>query len=364
MKRRTLLLGGGISAAAIAGVGGGALALASLPPRGSPGGTFDEDIVVNTSGAMPYRKFGRTGLQVSEVGFGSWATGGQSYGAVDRADSLNALARAEELGCNFLDTAMNYGDAEVVLGEFLRGRRDRWIVATKYSGQKPGLTATLDQQLQRLGVDHIDFYQLHWVPKDDQRALYDELEAVRKAGKVRFIGVSLYNANDVDYVIDHCQLDGVQLPLSLLDPLPFLARAKRLRESGLGVIARSSLKEGFLTGKYTKDAEFKDPNDRRGRMSREEIARTVERADAMRFLESEQGSLLLAAARYPLSFSEVSTVIMGTKNARQADSNFGLVPGKRLSAGSLERVARLQDELGLWGFRARLERGWRRLLGG
>jgi aryl-alcohol dehydrogenase-like predicted oxidoreductase len=259
---------------------------------------------------------------------------------------------------------MNYGDAEVVLGEFLRGRRDRWIVATKYSGQKPGLTATLDQQLQRLGVDHIDFYQLHWVPKDDQRALYDELEAVRKAGKVRFIGVSLYNANDVDYVIDHCQLDGVQLPLSLLDPLPFLARAKRLRESGLGVIARSSLKEGFLTGKYTKDAEFKDPNDRRGRMSREEIARTVERADAMRFLEPEQGSLLLAAARYPLSFSEVSTVIMGTKNARQADSNFGLVPGKRLSAGSLERVARLQDELGLWGFRARLERGWRRLLGG
>jgi aryl-alcohol dehydrogenase-like predicted oxidoreductase len=187
---------------------------------------------------------------------------------------------------------------------------------------------------------------------------------VRKAGKVRFIGVSLYNANDVDYVIDHCQLDGVQLPLSLLDPLPFLARAKRLRESGLGVIARSSLKEGFLTGKYTKDAEFKDPNDRRGRMSREEIARTVERADAMRFLEPEQGSLLLAAARYPLSFSEVSTVIMGTKNARQADSNFGLVPGKRLSAGSLERVARLQDELGLWGFRARLERGWRRLLGG
>jgi myo-inositol catabolism protein IolS len=335
----------------------------SWPPAGSPGGEFDEEAVVKNPGAMPRRKFGRTGLEVSEVGFGSWATGGQSYGAVDRAESLAALARAEELGCNFIDTAMNYGDAELVIGEFLRGRRDRWIVATKYSGQKPGLAATLDQQLQRLGTDYIDFYQLHWVPKDDQRALYDELASVRKAGKVRFIGVSLYNANDVDYVIDHCELDGVQLPLSLLDPLPFLARARRLRESGLAVIARSSLKEGFLTGKYPKDAVFTDPNDRRSKMSRAEIAQTVQQVDAMKFLEEEQGSILLAAARYPLSFSEISTVIMGTKNVKQADSNFGLVPGKRLSATALERVARQQDQLGLWGLRARLERGWRRLLG-
>jgi aryl-alcohol dehydrogenase-like predicted oxidoreductase len=320
-------------------------------------------VLVNSSGVMPYRRFGRTGLQVSEVGFGSWAAGGQSYGAVDRADSLNALARAEELGCNFIDTAMNYGDAELVIGEFLRGRRDRWIVATKYSGQQPGLTATLNEQLRRLGVDHIDFYQLHWVPKDDQRALYEELEAVRRAGKVRFIGVSLYNANDIDYVIDHCRLDGVQLPLSLLDPLPFLARAKRLRDSGLGVIARSSLKEGFLTGKYSRDAVFSDPNDRRSKLTREQIAHTLDQVEAMRFLEVEQGSLLLAAARYPLSFSEISTVIMGTKNAKQAESNFGAVPGKRLSAASLERVARVQDELGLWSFRARLERGWRRVFG-
>jgi myo-inositol catabolism protein IolS len=353
-------MGGGLSAAVL---GAGAAGLAAWPPEGSPGGDFDEGVLVKNPDAMPRRKFGRTGLEVSEVGFGSWATGGRSYGAVDRAGSLAALARAEELGCNFIDTAMNYGDAEVVIGEFLRGRRERWIVATKYSGQKPGLTATLDQQLQRLGTDHVDFYQLHWVPKDDQRVLYDELEAVRQAGKARFIGVSLYNANDIDFVLDHTRLDGVQLPLSLLDPLPFLARARRLRESGLAVIARSSLKEGFLTGKYRKDATFTDPNDRRSKLSREEIARTVEQVDAMRFLEAEQESILLAAARYPLSFSEVSTVIMGTKNVNQADSNFGVVPGKRLSAQALDRVARTQDELGLWGLRARLERGWNRLLG-
>jgi aryl-alcohol dehydrogenase-like predicted oxidoreductase len=261
-----------------------------------------------------------------------------------------------------VDTAMNYGDAELVLGEFLRGRRDKWIVATKYSGQKDGMAATLEQQLRRLQTDHIDFYQLHWVPKEGERHLYDELEQLKRAGKVRYIGVSLYNANDIDFVTDHARLDGVQLPLSLLDPLPFLARAKRLRDSGLGVIARSSLKEGFLTGKYRRDATFSDPADRRSKLSRDEIDRLLDQVDAMRFLEAGQSSMLLAAARYPLSFSEVSTVIMGTKNESQAASNFGLVPGHRLSPASLERVARVQDDLGLWGFRARLERGWRSLI--
>jgi aryl-alcohol dehydrogenase-like predicted oxidoreductase len=121
---------------------------------------------VTTVGAMPYRRFGSTGLTVSELGFGAWAIGGKAYGVVDREDSLRALARAEELGCNLVDTAMIYGDSELVLGEFLRGRRSRWIVATKYTYQPAGMAATLEQQLIRLGTDVIDFYQLHWLPKD------------------------------------------------------------------------------------------------------------------------------------------------------------------------------------------------------
>jgi aryl-alcohol dehydrogenase-like predicted oxidoreductase len=347
----------------LASIAGGAVAWNNWPVSASPGGAFDESVMGQTVGAMPHRKFGRTGLEVSEVGFGSWATGGQSYGAVDHADSLRALARAQELGCNFIDTAMNYGDAELVIGEFLQGRRDKWVVATKYSGQEGGLEATLDRQLIRLRTDYVDFYQIHWVPKDNDRHLYDELASVKRAGKARFIGVSLYNANDIDYVIDHTQLDGVQLPFSLLDPVPFLARARRLRDSGLAVVARSSLKEGFLTGKYSRDSKFSDPHDRRSGMTRSDIERTVANVDAMRFLEQEQGSILLAAARYPLSFSEISTVIMGTKNLSQANGNFGDVPGRRLSDPSLRRVAELQDELGLWSFRDRLARGWRVLRG-
>ena len=98
---------------------------------------------VTKVGAMPYRLLGRTGLKVSEVGFGGSGIGGAAYGAIDRRESLRTLARAEELGCNLADTSAIYGDSEIVLGSFLRGRRSRWILSTKYSYQPAGMTATL-----------------------------------------------------------------------------------------------------------------------------------------------------------------------------------------------------------------------------
>jgi hypothetical protein len=141
-SRRALLL----AAASLAAASAGALRLRRWwntsydPGSGLP---IQPPETVARSGAMPYRHFGATGLKVSELGFGAWAIGGKAYGAVDRQDSLKALARAEELGCNLVDTAMVYGDSELVLGEFLRGRRSRWVVATKYSFQPGGMTATL-----------------------------------------------------------------------------------------------------------------------------------------------------------------------------------------------------------------------------
>jgi myo-inositol catabolism protein IolS len=348
-NRRALLIG----AVALAAASAGGLALRRLRESAYdlrsalPIKTPD---TVAVSGSMPYRRFGATGLQVSEVGFGAWAIGGRAYGAVDRQDTLNALARAEALGCNLVDTAMVYGDSELVLGEFLRGRRSRWIVATKYSYQPAGMTATLEQQLTRLGTDFIDFYQLHAMPPDHR--LFDELYALKRAGKVRFVGVSLYSARDIDEVIEHAMLDGVQLRFSLLDPDPFLRRVARLRQSGLAVLVRSTLKEGFLTGKFKRDATFPDVNDQRHAWSAAQIAKTVDEVERFRFLEADAGSLLRAAVTYPLSFPEVSTVLLGTKNAAQAESNFGEIPGARLSPESLRRVLALQDELDAGGRRS------------
>lgn len=344
VSRRTLL------AAAVIAVTAGAIGLAIRRLRltgynalaGLPHGAPE---ALAHKGEMPYRAFGATGLEVSEVGFGAWAIGGKAYGAVDRQDVLRALARAEELGCNLIDTAMVYGDSESVLGQFLQGRRDHWIIATKYSYQPAGMTATLEQQLTRLGTDVIDFYQLHAPPEHPE--LYDELYALKKAGKVRFVGVSLYSARDIDKVIDDTMLDGVQVPFSLLDPDPFLLRVARLRQSHLGVLVRSTLKEGFLAGKFKRDATFPSVDDQRHSWSPAQIARTVDEVERFRFLEAEAGSMARAAVAYPLSYPEVSSVLLGTKTAAQAQSNFGEIPGARLSTAALQRVLALQDELDL-----------------
>jgi aryl-alcohol dehydrogenase-like predicted oxidoreductase len=298
-----------------------------------------------THGGMKYRKFGKTGMTVSEVGFGGWGIGGQAYGTVDRSESLRALARAEELGCNFIDTGMRYGDSELVIGEFLGGRRSHWLVATKFSGQPQGIEATIEQQLLRLRVEAIDFYQIHWAPSKAEHELYEALYRVKKAGKARYVGVSLNTIADIDYVLKQTDIDGFQVPFSLLDPDPFIAKLHLIREKGVGVIVRSSLKEGFLTGKYNRDVVFPDPNDQRHKWSREQIAQTVDAAEQFRFLEKDVGSMMVGAASYPLSFNEVSTLILGTKSVKQADTNFGVVPGTRLSDASLMRIQEVQREM-------------------
>ena len=329
---------------AASGVAGGLLwrSHSSRPrmPTEAPG-------TAGSVGTMPYRTFGRTGLRVSELAFGAWGIGGNSYGAVEKSDSLAALARAEELGCNLVDTAAVYGDSEAILGEFLAGRRANWVVATKYSGQEGGMTATLEAQLKRLGTDYIDFYMLHWLPRGDESGLLDELARLKQSGKVRYTGVSLHSALDIDHVIDKTELDGIMVRVSLLDPYPLLARRERLASSGLGVLARSVLKEGFLVGRFTRDTRFTDPNDQRSTWTEEEIVRAVEQVEQFRFLEQDAGTLARAAIGYPLSFPEVSSVVVGVKNVWEAEENFGRTAGYRLSPEVLDKVLMLQSEMGL-----------------
>lgn len=296
---------------------------------------------------MRLRDFGATGLKVSEIGFGAWGIGGASYGAVDKSESLRALARAEDLGCNIVDTASVYGDSEAVLGEFLNGRRSRWVVATKYSGQPEGLVATVERQLAVLRVDSIDFYQIHWMPRGKDERLFDEMAKLKRDGKIKFTGVSLYSVSDIDAVLNRPDIDGFQVPCNLLQPDPLLARAKKIALSRKAVIVRSALREGFLTGKFDRNATFADAADQRHQWSRADIERTVAQVEQFRFLESEAGSMTAAAARYPLSFAPVSTVILGTKSVSQAEHNFGRVAGEDLSQASLKRIHTLQLKMAL-----------------
>ena len=296
---------------------------------------------------MEYRNFGSTGMKVSEVGFGAWAIGGKSYGAVERRESLRALEKAEELGCNFVDTAGVYGDSEDILGEFLHKNKRNWLVSTKYSGQKTGLLHTAEQQLKKLRIDTIDFYQIHWAPRNKQKHLYEDLYRLKQSGKVRYIGVSLHSEDDIDYVLDHTDIDGFQVPFSLIDPYPYWGRIKKIKDKKIGVIIRSSLKSGFFTGKFNQETIFSDPNDQRHKWSREQISQTVKFVEKFRFLEKEAGSILVAAARYPLSFPETSTLLLGTKTVEQAEVNFGKVPSGVLSDQNIDAITVMQKKLGL-----------------
>ena len=313
---------------------------------------------------MKYRRLGRTALQVSEIGFGAWAIGGNSFGPVAPEDALSGLARAEELGCNFVDTAAVYGDSEALLGQFLRGRRDRWILATKYSGQSEGLEATLEAQLRRLRTDRVDLYQLHWVPAGDDRSLFDRLARLRETGKLRYIGVSAYSLSNLDTSLREREVDTVQLEFGLLKPLPLARRLDEIRRRNLGIIVRSALKGGFLTGKYSASTTFHDSNDQRSRWPREEIERLAVAVERFDFLKAESDSLLEAALAYPLAFPEVSTVIVSTKSASQAERNFRVREGSHLSSEDLARIEQIQETLGLFrlGWRDRFRELRRRIV--
>jgi aryl-alcohol dehydrogenase-like predicted oxidoreductase len=295
---------------------------------------------------MHYRSLGKTGLRVSTYGFGAWAIGGKSYGAANRDESLEALAVAEELGCNFVDTAAVYGASEEILGEFLATRRDRWIVASKYSGQAEGMERTLEQQLRRLRTDRIDLYQIHWAPARHEESLYRTLEDLKRGGKVRYAGVSVYSPRDIESVLARPEIDAIQIACSLLDPLPYTPHHAALSASGIGVVVRSVFKEGFLTGKFGRDVRFADADDRRTRMSEREIADRLRQVELLRTLTGDSLALKDLAVRYPHSFSATSVVLLGTKNAAHARENFGQLADEGLPPDLLARLGVLQKACG------------------
>ena len=324
-----------------------------------------------TDASMKYRPFGSTGLQVSERAFGAMGIGGSDGAAVDRSQALAALARAEELGCNLVDTAAVYGDSEAIVGEFLTGRRERWILSSKYSWQPRGMDGwragdigtLLDEQLRRLRTDRIDFYQLHSPPlRHHEDDAYGELLQLKQQGKIRFAGVSLKSAKAIDDLLGRPGIDGFQIPFGLLNPSPFLARRDAMQARRPAVLVRSVLGDGFLTGRYGEDAVFPDPADPRHGWEPDRIRSAVRQAAAFRFLEQPAGSMLAAAIAYPLSYPEVSSVLINTKSPEQAGTTFGgNVPGP-FSPDQLRSVDQIQRRLGLYPT-PRLIRLWRRITG-
>lgn len=316
---------------------------------------------------MKYRTLGRTGLRVSELGFGAWAIGGNSYGTTRDEESLEALASAWEHGVNFFDTADVYGNghSEELIGKFLEGKRDSSVIATKagwdfyHGGIKKNFDSdyirfACDESLRRLRTDRIDLYQFH-NPKLEQieaGEIFEILDELKRAGKIRFYGVSIYTPPEARAVIRSGRADTVQLIFNLIDQRPVPEVFSRAKENQIGVIVREPFACGILTGKYTAESTF-PKNDHRNRWDRTRMANELKKIDRLKsLLPSDRLSLAQAALEFILSFEEVGGVIPGAKTRAQVLENVRASenPCLRIEEISILRRAYEEEEIFQTGF--------------
>ena len=303
---------------------------------------------------MKHRDFGKTGVQVGEIGFGGWSIGERQWGSPDVEQSAAAIRAALEAGVTFFDTAQEYGEgrSEEIFGRELGGRKDVFVATktgkywldgnfhTDYSPEH--IARSAEDSLRRLRTERIDLYQLHNPGKEvSARAeTWEALRRLREQGKVRFYGSSLDTMEEL-----RCAIEGgcaaVQLMVHMAD-VRALPLVKAAAEAGLAVICRTPLAWGALSGKYAPGFTL-PPEDFRapGHWGHKTFTRYVRRAQELRFLERDGQSLAQAAIRYVLALEGVSVVIPGGKTPRQVLENVSAGEGE-LTAEELKRIAEVQ----------------------
>ena len=304
---------------------------------------------------MNYRSFGKTGLRVSEIGFGAWAIGGNAvvggtpigWGPADDDTSIAAIHAALDAGVNFFDTADFYGlgHSEALLGQVLKGNREA-IIATKVGHRasedriqldytRDWIFSACEASLRRLGREAIDYYQLHSARMThlQQGECIEAMERLREQGKVRHWGLSLNTFHpeaEAHFLMAQGKAEGFQLVFNLVNQRA-LELMHAAAEKGYGIIARMPLQFGLLTGKFTRNTQFSADDHRSFRLTGDVLD------DSLRILE--EGVWPLAkelkltptelALSFILSFPEVSTIIPGIrtpKHVEQNTSNLNVLP--------------------------------------
>lgn len=309
---------------------------------------------------MQYRKFGRTGWNVSEVGYGMWGMAG--WTGSEEKQVNEALDKAIELGCNFFDTAWAYGAglSEEILNKTLKRHPGKKLyTATKIPPKnrkwpsKPHFTIQevfpadyiieyTEKSLKNLGVDSIDLQQFHvW---EDSWAQLDEWKEVTirltRQGKVQAWGVSV-NRWEPDNCLDTLNtglIDAVQVIYNIFDQAPEDKLLPLCREKNIGVIARVPFDEGTLTGTFTKETSFPENDWRATYFVKENLVASVEHADALKPLIPKGMTMAELAIRFILSNNDISTTIPGMRRLRNVESNMACSDGKGLPAGLLKEL--------------------------
>ncbi len=292
---------------------------------------------------MQHRRFGRTGWNVSEIGYGMWGMAGWT-GSED-AESLASLQRAVDLGCNFFDTAWAYGDghSEQLLGKVLRAnsgkalytatkvppKNRQWPARREYSLDDcyppEYIEEYVEKSLQNLGAKTLDLIQLHtWEDKwlDDKRLL-PAIEKLRKSGKVRAFGISLNRWEPWNGVraVRNGVVDAVQVIYNIFDQNPEDELFPACREKNVAVVARVPFDEGSLTGTLTLDSKWPAGDWRNTYFVAENLKSTVEHVEALKPIRRGGISMAEMALRFILNNKNVSTIIPGMRKISNVEAN-------------------------------------------
>ena len=286
---------------------------------------------------------GNSGIDVSEIGLGTWAVGGTvaTWGYVDDRESIAAIHQAIDSGINLIDTAPIYGlgHSEEIIGKAIRGRREEVVLATKCGllfppspDQLPArcLTAAsivreCEDSLRRLRTDVIDLYQCHWPdPETRVNETMRALTSLREQGKIRVIGVSNFSVQQLAAAREFGSIDSVQPPFSMLhlrageDLIPYC------REHNVAVIPYSPLAKGLLTGKFKSDARFADIRARDPEFLGERYRRNLGVVEQLRPIAAEYGKTLAQLViNWTIHYPGITAPLIGAKRPSQVLENVG-----------------------------------------
>jgi aryl-alcohol dehydrogenase-like predicted oxidoreductase len=311
---------------------------------------------------MRYRTLGRTDREVSEVGYGAWGIGGKQWKGGTDDESLSALRRALEIGLNFIDTALAYGDghSEKLVGRVVKQAPHPVFVATKVPPMNrvwpaaPGsniqdvfpyeyIVRCTEESLRNLEVETIDLQQLHvwdpgWIDRDEWKRAFEDL---KRDGKIRFVGVSIndHQPDSALGVVASGLIDSVQVIYNIFDQTPEQNLFPAVQKHDVGVIARVPFDEGSLTGAINETSQFEGDEFRASYFRGDRRRQVVEKVSALQAdLEGIPGTLPEVALRFCLSHPAVSTVIPGMRKARNVESNCGVSDAGPLEEAVLKKL--------------------------
>ena len=317
---------------------------------------------------MRNRTLGRTGRDVSEIGFGAWQIGAD-WGDVDEDEAVATLHAAADAGVTFFDTADVYGDgrSERLVGRLLRERPDDGITVATKMGRRLDQTvenyspahfrAWNDRSRENLGVETLDLVQLHCPPTDlyYHPEVFADLDAMVDEGRIAAYGVSVERVEEALKAIEYPGVATVQIIANPFRQRPtglFFAEARR---RGVGVIVRVPLASGLLSGKYTRDTTFSADDHRQFNRHGEvfDVGETfagvpfevgLDAVEELRPLVPEGATLAQLTLRWILMHDAVSTVIPGARNAEQTRGNAAAADVAALSDETMEKIAAVYDE--------------------